>query len=265
MNKNFDRVLVGGRWTNTNNDDSLPIIKWSEHHGRLGSCVVAVDPGFDKSHCWETLAEQGIATTLLVQPWFNHQKWTAPLNALVAEAALQNKEFVLFSSTGARVAQEALDAMVEIMDAHPEVAFVGPLTDQHYFFEVGIQQLSGISIPWNNTGLWRVTELVKVGFQLVSDGLVDPNLHGVEEVVTLAILHLLRPETKAILVKDLPGDYVWEQEKALGQEYIDWTDKKIRSKNERPAGQLKSLGLSAPSMVIHLDWNEHAKSGELPE
>lgn len=256
----INRVLICGRHFSLESPDATAIEDWELHHTQLCDCAVAVDPSVDRSDAVHKLK---IAKTLPVQPWVGYQKWTAPLHALLAEAALQGKEYILYCSTGVRVAQEALEAMVRIMDQNPDVVFVGPYTDNHYFFEEGMHQLSGISIPWNNTGLWRVSELVKIGFVPVSDGLVDPRIHGVEEVATLALLWMLNRNTRAVLVDNLPGDYTWVHEPVYGKAYLDWADEKLRSKEERPAGQLEILGLQAPEMVIHLDWNRYLETGRL--
>lgn len=257
----FDNLLIAGRWYNGNNEEAQPILDWEAHHADLADCCVAIDPSVDLSNAMQKLQ---VAKPMAVQPWVGHQKWTAPLNALVAEAALQDKEFILFCSTGVRVSREALEAMITVMRNHPEVVVVGPLTDNHYFFEEGLHKISGISIPWNNTALWRVSEISKIGFQLVSDGLLDSGLHGVEEVVTLTLLWMLNNNTRAVLLEGLPGDYLWRHEEALGEKYLDWADEKLRSKKERPEGQLRLLGLPEPQMLYHIDWTTYRWLQYLP-
>ena len=58
---------------------------------------------------------------------------------------------------------------------------VGPKLQGHEFHE-GINDLRGLTCPWNTFAIWSIEHLLKTGFLMISDGLSDVPFSGGVEV-----------------------------------------------------------------------------------
>lgn len=186
-----------------------------------------------------------------VTPW---GKFIFPLNAilLMARSELAAGSKLLLSSVEVGLTPEK----VESLNAHfngNTLVVGGALQGHHYrnlnSGEVCIKHATGREVPWNTLALWNPKFLWATGFPMLGDGsLVDPATAGVEEVVTIAMLQKIFPHTTAKLVSI--GDNAWDTSHFDGQR-LSAHEKKMMSKEDRPAKQLESIGFNGPT-VFHL-------------
>jgi hypothetical protein len=71
-----------------------------------------------------------------------------------------------------------------------------------------------------------------------------------QEVSAISLLQLLKPSFKAYLV-DLIGENVSWNTEFVDEKRRKWHDKKMRSKDERPAAQMAYSGIK-PGHVMHI-------------
>lgn len=242
------------------------VIDWNDAHS-YGDRIILVDDA-DLSGA---LGHPGLPTMRLTH-WADRrlrgkQRWAPALNAAVAEAALRGYEFVCHISTGVQISAETMEAMLSFMRQEPDVRACGPLMKQHGFFSPGPNPIAGAIIPWNQARLSRVSNLARVWYQGVSDGLIEIEAQGVEEVVADVFAQILIPPSRVVLFRGLPGRAVFEQNLALGADYTTWaTDDKYKTKSDRPARQIQLMGdqfirLAAKAKVWHIDWYDYLSNG----
>ena len=183
----------------------------------------------------------------VVEPW---GKFTFALNVAVQHASDNGFEVIAFQSVEMRVKQPVISALLSLF-TDERVLVVGPVLEGHEF-SPGEVSLRGRTCPWNTLALWRVDLLGLTGFPSVADGREGVEA-GVEEVSTVALLKHLRPEAKAVLVSIRSRESIhWDLEAVEADaERRAWHEKKMRSKDDRPAKHLQLLGLP-PTFVEHV-------------
>lgn len=214
------------------------------------------------------------AVALPVAPWGN---FLPGLHALLAHAAGNGYDRILYASLEARIDAADLETLGSVLDAGPGGQLVaGAALAGHAFHvrpgeAVGCRvPLNGITTPWNTLALWDVDKLAHFGFPAVADGLVaaPPAAHrrgggradekiagGVEEATAIAVAaaHLEDLAGGAWLVK-LPS-VVWNT-RAFEDDAarVAWQRRKMDSKLSRARQQLSALGLARRSgLLCHLD------------
>eukprot|EP01036_Dinobryon_divergens_P029865 gene29865-39030_t len=161
-------------------------------------------------------------TFLPVFPW---GYFTTPLNAAVQFAQDKGFKYIVFQSIEFRIPKLDILELIKLHEERSNLLVVGPEMDGHEFLEGPSNVVRGRTIPWNTLAIWKVGFLALTGFPLIGDGTaVAREIGGVEEVSTINLLQLVNPQLQAILMK---------------------------SKDERPASQMKVLGI-ASGTVIHL-------------
>jgi len=184
---------------------------------------------------------------LPVTPW---GRFLPALNATVSWAAARGGSDcrLLLSSLES---SSGLDARgIAVMGAHLEdgdTLVCGAALPGHDYRGGGegpaLCELTGRTCPWNTIALWDVGKLALTGFPAVGEGLHE-GVHcaGVEEVSCVATLQrILTPErasAKLVVVPGIKWDTHWED---AGRRA--WHEKKMASKDSRPARHLQLLGL----------------------
>jgi hypothetical protein len=107
-------------------------------------------------------------------------------------------------------------------------------------------RLNGRTCPWNTLAVWNVPKLVITGFLPVSD---MGTTAGVEECAAIAVHQQLFPYSRAKLVK--LDDVQWQDGFNDDEERRQWHQRKMNSKVERAAAQLKLLQLVDAATVEH--------------
>lgn len=203
-----------------------------------------------KERVLDLLTKEGISsgvTLLPVSPW---GYFTTSLNAAVQYAqdkkidyiAFQSLEFTISHSHVAKLLQQFRDK---------RVIMVGPELEGHVFAE-GVNKLTGRTCPWNTFAMWNTNILGMTGFPIIGDGYTDArNIGGVEELSTVTLLQKINPSYRALLVR-LPGDktHLWDIQFADPQRQ-EYHTKKMQSKDQRPAAQMRLLGIDSGT-VIHV-------------
>ena len=191
-----------------------------------------------------------------VAPW---GRFVPALNALVSWAATApvpdgGASRIMFASAETSVTPSSVQILLDhVDDDHTLVA--GCALPGHDYREGGGEvPLTGRTTPWNTCAVWNLRKLATTGFPLVAEGLHaqedgTPGPGGVEEASTIAILQRTLPRGTAVakLVK-VPGvkwEVDWDDE-----ERRRWHESKMRSKVERAAVHLKTLGLEGT--VLHV-------------
>lgn len=207
--------------------------------------VIAVDaeeriPGYDLVESVRAICSKFDIHVLPVQPW---GKFVPALNALVQFAcSCPMASQILFVSAETTAPRNATLATLQshLKDDTMVVGAVLPGHD-HRGVRTEIMPLTGRTSPWNTLALWDLSKISRTGFQLVSEGLDDSSMAGVEEVAAIALLQSLFPNTCKAKLVQVQG-VNWEQEFADPARQ-QWHENKMASKVERPAHQLASLGL----------------------
>lgn len=205
---------------------------------------VAVNLEEDRSEAIRQSWPDGVSV-FPVTPW---GKFVLPLNAIImmARSELGAGAKLLLSSVEVSLIREKIDQLFNYMDDRTLV--VGAALQGHQYEPGTHQRATGREVPWNTFSVWNPEYLWTTGFPLLGDGIMnDPSTAGVEEVATIAILQRLYPNLEAKLVS--VGD-AWDTSHFDG-ERLAAHEKKMSSKNDRPAKQLASVGLEGPT-VIHL-------------
>jgi hypothetical protein len=119
-------------------------------------------------------------------------------------------------------------------------------------FSKGVNALTGRTTPWNTFAVWSVRHLALTGFPMIGDGVgADRAMGGVEEVSAINLLQKVNPELKAVLVRFTSHAVQWNT-RFDDPERQKYHDRKMQSKNERPAKQMAILGI-APGQVFHAE------------
>ena len=224
---------------------------------RLGGVLIAHIRSILVEDEFSKLTGVGRLYALPVSPWGAFV--TAP-NVLALAAAEAGCDMILFQSLEVNLSPDDLALLAAELDA--DTLVVGPALGGHAFasppaggsVEV---PLDGRTVPWNTCALWATARLNLLGFPLVAEGgPLGPAGGGVEEVTAVAVARrvLGGAQCGAKLVR-LPGaGAAWKTEwadPARGERH----ERKMASKVERPAGQLRALGMAASDAgtVLHID------------
>ncbi|RUP51448.1 hypothetical protein BC936DRAFT_148125 [Jimgerdemannia flammicorona] len=125
-------------------------------------------------------ARQGFE--VLIIPVSPYGRFVTPLNAMIARAAKDGYERMLFQSLEVVVGRAEIEALAGMMDE--DTLVVGKAFDSHAFV-LGMNKLTGLTTPWNTCALWDVKKIALTGFLLVADGL-DPEVVPATEVCPIS-------------------------------------------------------------------------------
>ncbi len=101
--------------------------------------------------------------------------------------------------------------------------------------------LTGRTTPWNTLALWNLKKLALTGFLLLSDGLLDPEAYGVEEVPAIATLQLLLGPHQALAKLIAVPGVTWKVDFDQDAQRQTWQEEKMKSKVTRAQRQLELL------------------------
>ena len=213
---------------------------------RLLLCL-AVDPAL-LAALTAALTHRPEVVVQAVEPW---GRFTFALNVAVQYACEHGFDLIAFQSLELRAGRETMSSLVSLF-ADERVLVAGPVLDGHEFSS-GTVPLRGRTCPWNTLAIWRTAILGLTGFPLVADGRAGVEA-GVEEVSAVALLKHLRPDARALLVAFKDGsDIRWDVESAFEDpERRAWHERKMKSKDDRPARHLELLGLQT-FLVDHVE------------
>lgn len=203
-----------------------------------------------------------ICDVVPVTPW---GKFVPALNALVGWAAALpggGAGRILFASAETTLAPASVALLLGHVDDGTLVA--GCALPGHDYHEettstTGTVPLTGRTTPWNTCAIWNVPKLATTGFPLVAEGLhwqqggeegtLAPGPSGVEEASAIALLQRTLPAgtavAKLVRVPGVQWEVDWED-----AERREWHERKMRSKTERAAVHLRTLGLEGT--VLHV-------------
>lgn len=206
--------------------------------------LVAVNVAEDISG---TVERQISRVTLFpVQPW---GKIAMPLNALLVAGReyWAKGSLLLLASAEVTLSEDVLETLISHMDN--ETLVVGAALLGHEYKPGIYERASGRQTPWNTLALWDPWMLWAYGgFPLLADGPIDDSrLAGMEEAITIASIQS-RTNFTAKLV-EVPGQN-WDTSGFTG-ERLEAHNKKMTSKNSRPAAQLAIAVLPNPT-VAHI-------------
>jgi len=197
-----------------------------------------------------------------VTPW---GRFVPALNALVGWAATTcGASRILFASAETTVEPESVQILLSHVDDDTLVAGCA-LPGHDYHEEQPVEEagvpgvpvpvpLTGRTTPWNTCAVWNVPKLALVGFPLVAEGLHvqadgTPGPGGVEEASAIALLQRILPRgaavAKLVRVPGVKWEVDWEDDKRR-----EWHANKMKSKTERAARHLQTLGLEGT--VLHV-------------
>eukprot|EP00667_Euglena_gracilis_P018103 EG_transcript_19185 len=181
---------------------------------------------------------------LPVSMWGN---FVMALNSLLLHAGQVGAAVILFTSVELEMTVTQVKALRQhLLEDTLVVGAKVPGQD----FSVGRHTLTGGNSPWNTFALWSVPKLLQIGFMSLSEGLLKGVPGGVEEGPVIALLQVLHPEVSCCKLVELEPPPKW---------HTDWTDpgrlawhrRKMESKVQRTAAQLKAANLPAP-FVDHI-------------
>lgn len=196
---------------------------------------------------------------LPISPW---NMFSTPLNILLFAASTypnnfsqysfskdiippEAAQYILFQSIEIDTNLAAVQAMASIIEQH-QALVVGTALPGSHEFQNGINDINGLTCPWNTNAMWHIPSLAKTGFLPVSDGIAGPSGPGMEEVATVSLLqHLGSGRTKAILVAFPENFVVWKTNFAGNPERRQLHAEKMNSKVERARKQLDILDIPA--------------------
>jgi hypothetical protein len=182
---------------------------------------------------------------MVVEPW---GRFAFALNAAVQFAIDNRYALICFQSLEVTIVPDRVRRLVKLFD-DDNVCLVGPVLSGHEFKE-GDHVLRGRTCPWNTFAIWRVAVLYLTGFPLIADGMDDVEA-GVEEVSAYALLKHIKPSIIAYLVAESDSQssssLTWDTSE-LDATRREWHEKKMQSKDERPAKHLQLLGL--PDVLV---------------
>ena len=193
-----------------------------------------------------------ICDVVPVTPW---GKFVPALNALVSWAATTaGASRILFASAETSVTPSSVRILIDAVDETTLVAGCALPGHDYRGKDGGEVPLTGRTTPWNTCAVWNLGKLATTGFPLVAEGLHaqedgTPGPAGVEEASTIAILQRTLPRGTAVAkLENAPGvkwEVDWDDE-----ERRRWHESKMKSKVERAAVHLKTLGLEGT--VLHV-------------
>ena len=180
-----------------------------------------------------------------IDPWGG---FTHALNVATQYASDQQFEIIAFQSIEVTMTREVVHKLLDYFKSS-DTLLVGP-TLQGHIFTPGVKEISGRTCPWNTFALWDVRKLQLTGFPLIGNGVKKLDISGgVEEVTAVSLLQYINPKWKAYLV-DTSGLVQWNTHFS-DPKRAEWHEKKMKSKDTRPAAQLKVLGIPS-GKAIHV-------------
>ncbi|KAJ3090050.1 hypothetical protein HK102_004821 [Quaeritorhiza haematococci] len=189
-----------------------------------------------------------------ILPVSPHGRMIPPLNALTTYAVKSGFKQILFQSLEVVPAKEEIAKMADELDE--ETLVVGKAFNPHNF-NVGEQDLNGLTTPWNTLALWNAEKLAMTGFLLISEGIVNGVVSATEEAAVISLNQLLRPTvSRAKLVRTRkqgmqPGDDGWLTN-WHDEDRQKWHAKKMATKVSSVRDQHTALNLPA-GKVLHVD------------
>ncbi|KKS15997.1 MAG: hypothetical protein UU71_C0010G0019 [Parcubacteria group bacterium GW2011_GWB1_41_6] len=207
--------------------------------------LIAVNVGQDVSDALNLAYPVGVMA-FPVQPW---GKFAPPLNGILTKGRKfwAGGDWLLLASAEVVLTKEAIEVMVSHMTS--ETLVVGAALEGHQYEPGFHNPATGRQTPWNTLALYNASKLWNGGgFPIFGDGPVDePANAGVEEVVTIAMIQS-HAAYAAKMVK-VPGQK-WDTS-GFTDERLAAHEKKMTSKNSRPARQLEVARFQGP-MVLHI-------------
>ena len=184
---------------------------------------------------------------LSIDPWGG---FTHALNVAVQYASDQGFEVVAFQSLEVTMTKEVVQNLLDYFK-NSDTLVVGPALQGH-IFTAGANEIRGRTCPWNSFALWDVRKLQLTGFPLIGNGNKNLDISGgVEEVTAVSLLQYINPQWKAFLV-DTSGFVEWDTN-FTDPKRAEWHEKKMNSKDSRPAVQMRMLGIpSGKSIHVHM-------------
>lgn len=190
---------------------------------------------------------------IVLVPMLHWGSFVPALNAIISASAskfpdaalllLQSLEIEIDASSVDHLKQQfVLGSDLVVGAALPGHAFQPPA-------DGAALELTGATTPWNTLALWDLTQLAKIGFPLIGDGLKIPaSVAGVEEVSAIALYQRVFPNMSRAKVVCVPG-VDWHVTTFDDDERRQWQQKKMASKLQRPATQMEHFGI--PSGSVH--------------
>lgn len=208
------------------------------------SVLVAVNQDEDRSGAADADLGDGVQV-FPVTPW---GYFVIPLNSLlIVGRDFWEQSNLLLASAEVTITPDAVELLSSLLDEKTLV--VGAALEGHLYSQGVHQNAGGRMVPWNTLALWNPSLLWRTGVPLIGDGPInDPDNKGVEEVVTIAVQQQLWPETLSKLVR-VPG--IGWNTSGFDSDRLAKHERKMGSKDTRPAAQIASLGIPNPS-VIHV-------------
>jgi len=187
---------------------------------------------------------------LPVTPW---GKFTQALNSVVLYAKNElQADLLMFTSAEINLSPTIVSKLCHHVVENENAIVAGAALNGHQYYAMKTESdtsrrefpLTGRTTPWNTLCVWNLDKLSLTGFSTVSD---LGTTAGVEEVVCIAMLQKLFPNSEAIVVD--VGCIDWEESFENDEERKKWHEEKMKSKITRAEHQLQLLGLSGT--VIH--------------
>ncbi|RUS18190.1 hypothetical protein BC937DRAFT_89051 [Endogone sp. FLAS-F59071] len=200
-------------------------------------------------------SNDGRVLILPIQPYW---KFTVALNSLLATALRLSYSYILYASTETRIRPAEVATLSSFFTPDDTTLVAGKALAPHSFTHDPSGEriripLTGLTSPWNTFALWSVQKLSATGFLMISDANTTAGRSAIEEVPTIAIHQMLRPDkARAYLIKtDEAGGWETEFEDPKRKE---WQRAKLESKNASAESHLRMVGLDeTKAWVWHVD------------
>ena len=205
-----------------------------------------------------TLQECDVNVEILpVSPWGN---FLPALNSLLLWSAKSSPTADQIMFVSAEMSVPGPESFRILQDQiKDDTLVVGAALPGHNFtFDNSCSQktveLTGRTTPWNTMAIWNVSKLSTTGFPMVGEGVhVESDKKtfiagGVEEVSAIALIQNFMKDNAVAKLINIPG-IAWEQS-FEDDERRAWHQRKMESKESRPARHLSILGLSGT--VLHI-------------
>ena len=162
-----------------------------------------------------------------------------------------NYAHIMFISFEIRISAVEVDTLMSHMDDNTLV--VGPVLNGH-IFDPGAHNLCGRKCPWNTCAIWALNKLGLIGFPMIGDGYGPSIPGGVEEVSAIALAQMLNDTWQAKLLRlEVEGGTLTWHTSFASEERRLYHEKKMASKDSRPASQMLALGGAVgPGRVVHV-------------
>ena len=248
-NENLEgKLAIGTRFFGRDAQKDIPRLdKIIDAASSLGVVFVAINSEEDKTNSLAYISEKYpdgsrsyAVDSFAVSPW---GKFVPALDAITYKAARAGADYLLLASAEFPPTKPQVEHLTRYINGQTLVA--GARFAEHTFRPGEIVEGTGTTVPWNTFALWNMHYLPRIGFVIAGDAPFDPAKAGVEEVTTIATFQTLYPNLDAYLV-EVPGVGGGWNTEGWDAARLAQHQKKIASKNERPAEQLKWSELKAP-------------------